>query len=118
MRPGGPIEPVPIQQWPGKDNCIANKMPSTLTYGAGIFRVHSWGFQCPSIEDMGPGMDTKESFKFFLDESRLKDRFPRPEEVKIDDVRTWFKHFFTNLHRHVRAHLTDSWQVNWNSTKI
>jgi hypothetical protein len=63
-------------------------------------------------------MDTMELFKFYLDETLPQHR-PREAIGDREDVRAWFKHFFTALHHHIQAHLTDHpWLVDWNLTKV
>ena len=63
-------------------------------------------------------MSTIGGFKFYLDETWLP-RGPEEAIFDIEDVKTWFRHFFTALHDHIHAHLTDPpCMVDWNSTKV
>jgi hypothetical protein len=121
MEPGEPISPVVLQRWPSTD-AVANKVPTLVAYRAGDIRITSWGFACPSLGEVGPGMGVKGLFKFLLDENRLREmneKTTKDNQYDIENVRGWFKDFFTALHGHIVAHLEDKpWLVDWNSTKI
>jgi hypothetical protein len=118
---GKPINPVVIQRWPGT-NMLENKVPTRLAYKAGNSRIHSWGFACPSLEDVGPGMGVKELFKFFLDKPTLVECFkknPKATPGTFRDVVLWYTDFLTALYGHIVTHLKDPpWLVDCNSTKI
>ncbi|KAH0556552.1 hypothetical protein GP486_005589 [Trichoglossum hirsutum] len=119
---GQPITPVIIQEWPGTGSrTITNKVPTTLAYKAGYGRPRSWGFECPSFENLGGGIGIIELFKFWLDPEVLRAHITAeskdaPEDI---DVKKWFTDFLSALHKHIVAHLElPYWRVSRHSTKI
>ncbi|KAI9767085.1 MAG: hypothetical protein M1840_005873 [Geoglossum simile] len=119
--PGRSIKPVIIQKWLG-NTMLENKVPTRLAYKAGNTRPHSWGFGCPSLEDVGPAMAVKELFKFYLDKPNLVDSFKKNPEAAPGtsrDVITWYTDFLTALYSHIVTHLkAPPWNVDWNSAKV
>ncbi|KAI9768634.1 MAG: hypothetical protein M1840_004831 [Geoglossum simile] len=114
------IVPSVIQQWPGCSDSVASKVPTLVAYRAGAFSIHSWGFECPPIEEVGLAMSVKGLFKFLLDENRLEhmNQLNPLYQEKIANVKGWFKDFLTALHDYIAAYLEDVWHVDWNSTKV
>jgi len=120
--PCSPIRPVVIQRWPGS-NMLENKVPTKVAYKAACARnPHSWGFECPPLEDVGPAMAVKDLFKFYLDERFLRESFERnPQAIPgtIEDVKLWYRDFLSVLHAHISSHLTNPpWLVDLDSTKV
>jgi hypothetical protein len=118
---GQPITPIVIQEWPGTSRgTFTNKVPTTLAYKAGHIHPRSWGFECPSLENVGRGMCIIELFKFILDPEVLGEHLEdRPEDAPENiDVKKWFTDFLSALYKHIVAHLeAPPWEVSY-STKI
>ena len=117
----GTQEPKVIQIWPGLESALANKVPTKVTFKAGKAGIHSWGFECPPIEELGRGMAVKDLFKFHLDPSFLKDSFEsNPEAIPgdIEDVKFWYSGFLGALYHHIVKYLRDVCKEDFDATKI
>jgi hypothetical protein len=100
---------------------IQYKVPTKVAYKAGIARMRSWGFNCPSIEDIGVGMAVKDMFKFYLDKRFLNDTFENNLEAApgtIDDVMSWYSDFLSALYDHIVKCLQDKWPVDFDLKKV
>jgi len=122
VTPNKPITPSPIQKWPGGTK-TQSKVPTSVTYKAGDFRVRSWGFSCPSKRTIGPEMSVRRLFKFYLDEKCLAEfnkEKPIDDQESIENVRNWWKDFLFELHKYIVAFLQEDpkWQVDWGLTKV
>ncbi|KAI9780171.1 MAG: hypothetical protein M1839_007008 [Geoglossum umbratile] len=115
-------KPLAIQQWPGRDQ-VVNKVRTAVTYRAGGVRIHSWGSECPPPQDLRRGMDVKEYFKLFLDESVLTKAFEdRPDECPgIEEVRLWFHDYLRQVYSHITRHLQETLNCTedeWNLRQV
>lgn len=116
--------PIVIQQWPGlktnKTPINANKVPTIVGYKAGEKGIHSWGFECPSLENIGRGMAIKDMFKFYLDDYFLREKFQRnPEETpKLENVKSWYTDFLAALYAHIIQFLQERLRIDVRSTPI
>jgi hypothetical protein len=81
--------------------------------------MDSWGFSCPSVGTAPPEMAVKDSFKFYLERSVLRESFNKSAASgTVRDVELWYTHFLGALYRHILAQLEKYWSVDRNSTKI
>lgn len=117
-------KPRVIQQWPGLKTDTtpinANKVPTKVGYKAGEKGIDSWGFECPSLENISRGMAIKDMFKFYLDGNFLGEKFQRnPEEIpKFEDVKSWYTDFLAALYAHIIQFLWERLRVDVKLTPI
>jgi hypothetical protein len=94
-------------------------VPTTVAYRAGKARLHSWGFECPGIGNIGTGMAVKDMFKFYLDNNYQRDKSSRnPEDAPdtLDDVILWYTDFLNALYHHIVEYLQKGFDLDLNST--
>jgi hypothetical protein len=111
--------PVVIQDWDGNE-VADKKVPTKLTYAAGELDISSWGFECPTLDNLGRGMAIKDMFKFYLDTSFTTEKFRRvPESIpKHKNVKLWYNDFLTALHNHIIRQLKERWQADPSATTV
>ncbi|CZR55854.1 uncharacterized protein PAC_05742 [Phialocephala subalpina] len=111
---------IVLQQWPGTEDRTTSKVPTRLTYKAGEVDIHSWGFSCPELGNLGPGMAIKDMFKFYLDTYFVKQKFLRASEnaPKLKDVKSWYAHFLGALHNHIMHYLQEQLIIDVHLTTI
>ncbi|CZR68337.1 uncharacterized protein PAC_18236 [Phialocephala subalpina] len=104
-----------LERWPGTDR-TEKKVPTRVAYTAGELGIHSWGFGCPELRDLGGGMAIKDMFKFFLDPSYVEKFGPAPHKIpKRENVRLWYKDFLTALYAHIIKDLRDVPRIDLSS---
>ncbi|KUJ23919.1 uncharacterized protein LY89DRAFT_726969 [Mollisia scopiformis] len=105
-----------IEQWPGAVESVVKKVPTRVAYTAGELGIHSWGFGCPELSDLGGGRAIKDMFKFFLDTSYVKKKFGQgPQAPKPENVRLWYKDFLTAIYTHIVQELRDEPKIDFDS---
>ncbi|KAH6665971.1 hypothetical protein B0J14DRAFT_660106 [Halenospora varia] len=107
FKPKDGIKPLPIQDWPWKDE-KRNKVPTSLTYKAGDRRIRLWGFGCPQLRDLSPQETVREFFKFYLDGSnfeQLKRKNPDEKDEISANIENWFVDYLTQIYAHVTNQL-------------
>ncbi|KAH0542983.1 hypothetical protein FGG08_002671 [Glutinoglossum americanum] len=114
-------EPHVINSWPGTSD-IANKVPTAVCYRAGIKGIVSWGFGCPSPDNLGRGMEVKDCFKLYLDPNVLNNTFREHHEYAVgrpEDVRMWFTDFLTVLYNHTAEFIRKYLGLgDWDSSSV
>ena len=95
-------------------------MPTRVAYKAGKATYHSWGFECPELEDVGPAMAVKEMFKFRLGEWFLKKDHQQGQKdaIELEDVKLWYKDFLSALYLHIVQCLRETWYVDVGLTTV
>ncbi|KAF8856171.1 hypothetical protein BDZ45DRAFT_727645 [Acephala macrosclerotiorum] len=111
--------PLQVQKWPGSKN-FENKVPTRVAYKAGKATYHSWGFECPKLEDLGPAMAIKELFKFDLGMWFLKEDHERWQTgaFELEDVKLWYRDFLSALYFHIVQCLRETWKVDVDMTTV
>lgn len=111
--------PVVIQDWDGDDEAM-KKVPTKLTYVAGDLDISSWGFECPTLENLKPGTAIKDMFKFYLDRSFATETFRKVPDCKPKhkNVRLWYKDFLRVLHGHIVRQLREQWREDPYTTSV
>ncbi|KAF8856169.1 hypothetical protein BDZ45DRAFT_727644 [Acephala macrosclerotiorum] len=114
-------DPTPhvIQRWPGADVYV-NKVPTRVAYTAGEIGVHSFGFECPNLEDLEEGMAIKDMFKFCLSSSFLESKEQEnPSNFrKFENVKLWYEDFLTALYTHIVDYVQEDLATDLRSTSI
>ncbi|KAI9781155.1 MAG: hypothetical protein M1839_006263 [Geoglossum umbratile] len=114
-------DPHVINKWPGTSD-IANKVPTTVCYRAGIKGFKWWGFECPLPDNLDRGMEVMDCFKLYLDPNVLKNTFKEHHEYAVggpEDVQMWFTDFLTALYRHIVEFISKYLGLgDWNLTVV
>ncbi|KAL3442444.1 hypothetical protein BJX65DRAFT_286814 [Aspergillus insuetus] len=96
--------PKTIQRWPGKLlSELANKVPTTLVYGADGKTLKDWGFGCDTEDNMA---EVKEFFKLHL--APGNDNDGAGLAITKQEARRWFQDYISGIYKHTVKHFDDS----------
>lgn len=112
-----------IQKWPGRAQANENKVPTVLVYPHEHDRPSSWGFR--SIQNKAEQNplhgNVREWFKTSLDPANIATMRKRDptDTTAHEDVRHWYRDFFTLLYEHVEQKLSQELpNFEWSAANI
>jgi hypothetical protein len=96
--------PKTVQRWPGKLlSELANKVPTSVLYGADGKTVKEWGFGCDTAEDQIA--DVKEFFKLHLaPQSGEGVDMAGGMNITRKEAQRWFQDYISCIYKHVVSH--------------
>jgi len=104
---GDLVEPPVINNWPGRENEVFNKVPTVVAFTGA--RVASWGFDA-QLKRNDNRTKTEERFKLLLDK-KILDEINKEVPVSMKEVENWFRAFLGELYdwisKQLEVHISD-----------
>ncbi|KAL2847805.1 hypothetical protein BJY01DRAFT_234186 [Aspergillus pseudoustus] len=92
--------PKTVQRWPGKLlSELANKVPTSVMYGADGKTVKEWGFGCDTEDEVA---DVKEFFKLHL--APQNEGVDMGMNITRKEAQRWFHDYVACIYKHIVAH--------------
>ncbi|OCL09960.1 hypothetical protein AOQ84DRAFT_402945 [Glonium stellatum] len=111
-----------ISEWPGSDDKVIKKVPTSLYYSAGNRHPKKWGFECPGPGSTEQGMRVKDRFKLYLVEEFFQRTFGGLGDCapgNFEDVQMWFEDFLTLLYKEIEKCVSKRLKLDdWRATKV